>query len=115
MGNINYIYLGIVILIIIMLSITTVRVIENFSLNKQECIRGYCSKDIEDMKNYEKYMYDNYKVCCNDYKIGYDNPYIYPYNYNIKNIDFVSNFKFPQWYQYLMMHKNKHFGFTGNI
>jgi len=34
-------------------------------------------------------------------QLGYDNPYIYPYNYAIKPIENIGYYKYPQWARYI--------------
>lgn len=80
-----------------------------------DCTRGYCDYERNKMaKEYNK-IRKNYKVNCNAKLLGYDNPYIYPYNYCLNNNDPIYKYKYPQWMRLLMLKGNKDFEFQGYI
>lgn len=80
-----------------------------------DCRRGYCEKDMIDTENAGDAVKKANPVECGAYMMGYDNPFIYPYNYSINVNNPVSKFKYPSWIREIMLKCKKGYGFPGNL
>jgi hypothetical protein len=75
--------------------------------------------DITDAKSYQDYMkWFRYHYPCKKRPAiqGYDNPYIYPYNYSNINMNWpVGRFKYPGWVRQTNLDSSKQLGFPGYV
>lgn len=77
------------------------------------CPRGYCEEDENKATALHKRITSQYP-CYSNYKIlGYDNPYIYPYNYDWNQNHPIDRFKHPSWVRQLEIDDDKTNQFPG--
>lgn len=81
--------------------------------SKDFCPRGYCNGDIPKERENTKDIVSKFPANKKNYCLGYDNPYIYPYNYDINYNHPVSKFKFPSWIRQIDLDVNDQYGFPG--
>lgn len=65
------------------------------------CPRGYCPDDLANEKIRQKHNQSKFP-CVKKYSVmGYDNPYIYPYNYFWNQTSQLGQYKFPGWLRFI--------------
>jgi len=77
------------------------------------CPLGYCNNDLVKEKQNDEFILKNFPSNKKSYCLGYDNPYIYPYNYNMNLNHPIDKFKFPSWMRQLDLEVNNSDGFPG--
>jgi len=77
------------------------------------CPYGYCPTDNEQYQKYIKHF--KHKYPCKDDLMyqGYDNPYIYPFNYFINQNHPIGRFKYPGWVRQMSLDNTNYKGFPG--
>lgn len=79
------------------------------------CPRGYCKDDLIKEKDNTKSLITKYPANKNFYCLGYDNPYIYPYNYFMNLNHPTDRFKFPGWIRQIELDVTNYHGFPGYV
>lgn len=89
---------------------------QNTSKQETFCPRGYCDEDRENQVELNNTLKKEYPCKESPYMLGYDNPYIYPYNYGTLNLNHpVNRFKYPSWIRQTELDVNDYYGFPGYI
>ena len=81
------------------------------------CFDPYGNNLKEDEKSYKKYLNwfkETYPCCKKAYMLGYDNPYLYPYDYDSMNLNHpIGRFKYPGWVRQMVLDGSNYKGFPG--
>lgn len=76
---------------------------------------SYDKNDIKANSNYVEWFKANFPANKNACGLGYDNPFIFPYNYDI-NLNWpVNRFKYPGWIRQVDLDANHWMNFPGNV
>jgi hypothetical protein len=87
-------------------------VVESFEPLDGYCPVGYCPSDIkvvDKLSNQE----DIAPKCPSAFKLGYNNPYIFPYNYDWNQNYPADKFKFPGWRRHMILESSNNNNFPG--
>ena len=77
------------------------------------CPRGYCPENMQNRQELLKNIQQRFP-CSKKYStLGYDNPYIYPYNYFWNQTHPASKYKFPEWTRQLTRSLTEDYGLPG--
>jgi hypothetical protein len=76
---------------------------------------GYSKQDIEAIKNFYSYFPGKYPANYNFKLEGYENPYIYPYNYDMNVQKPYIRYKEPRWAQEIQLENTNFLGFPGYV
>lgn len=75
---------------------------------------GYSEEDKEVYAQEEKRFKSKYPTQCNSFLLGYDNPYIYPYNHGSMNmLHPIDRYKYPMWVRQIGLEASKWKGYQG--
>ncbi len=77
------------------------------------CPYGYCDLDNQRYEDFISHFKHKYPSKCHFTYQGYDNPYIYPYNYFMNQNHPLDRFKYPGWARQLSLDKNNYMNFPG--
>lgn len=77
------------------------------------CQRGWCPEDMQNRQEFLQKIHQRWP-CSKKYSMmGYDNPYIYPYNYFWNQNQPTDKFKYPGWVRQLTKSLTDDYGFPG--
>jgi len=77
------------------------------------CPYGYCPSEHKQYNEFIQKSEKQYPAHSSAYNLGYDNPYIYPYNYGMNQNNPVGRFKYPGWVRQLQLEGSNYRGFPG--
>lgn len=61
----------------------------------------HCPEDDKAFKKYHRNLNTKYPCYRNMQQLGYDNPYIYPYNHFMRLTEGIGYYKYPEWVRYM--------------